>query len=73
MHLKKCLVQFSCLTHLVGSKAKSLKLNLWTAEQVFQGIKKKSGKKYFSLLTLFFKIDSSVDLVVKEQKQERTN
>lgn len=38
---KKCLVQFSCLTYLIGSKAKSLKLNLGTAEQVFQGEKKK--------------------------------
>lgn len=57
---KKCLVQFSCLTHLIGSKAKSLKLDLGTAEQVFQGEKKKiPGKKYFSFLTLllllFFK------------------
>ena len=72
MHLKKCSVQFSCLAHLVGSKAKSLKLNLWTAEQVFHGVKKSLGKKYFFLLTLVFKNDSSVDLVVKEQKHERT-
>lgn len=52
---KKCLVHFSCLTHLAGSKANSLQPNLGTAEQVFQEVKKKnSGKKYFSFLALFF-------------------
>lgn len=39
----------------LGSKAKSLKLNLGITEQVFQGEKKKKipGENYFSFYTLF--------------------
>ena len=57
----------SCWKQSKKSKTKSV--DSWTG---FPRDKKKSGKEYFSLLTLFLKNDSSVDLVVKEQKQERT-
>ena len=57
----------SCWKQSKKSKTKSV--DSWTG---FPRNTKSLGKKYVSLLTLFFKNDSSVDLVVKEQKHERT-
>lgn len=57
----------SCWKQSKKSKTKSV--DSWTG---FPRSKKKSGEKIFFLTYLIFKNDASVDLVVKEQKHERT-